>query len=175
MTCYYEDKFWQLGQYEDVETGLYYNRFRYCDSNTGTYISQDPIGLAGNNPNFYAYTLDSNSEVDPLGLDVKLTEGYVYRMGSGTDSNLTPRPGKDTTSGLSASLEKPTTGKFQTIDVAKLDGTGLEAINDHGSHVSIRPADDPNFVKLSEWADTRGTERTHKYTQALQEAKVTCP
>jgi hypothetical protein len=25
--------------------------------------------LAGNNPNFYAYTLDSNSEVDPLGLD----------------------------------------------------------------------------------------------------------
>ncbi|MBC9130742.1 hypothetical protein FcAc13_05390 [Frischella sp. Ac13] len=31
-------------------------------------MSQDPIGLAGNNPNFYAYTFDSNSEVDPLGL-----------------------------------------------------------------------------------------------------------
>jgi RHS repeat-associated protein len=53
---------------EDVETGLYYNRFRYYDSNTGTYISQDPIRLAGNNPNFYAYTFDSNSEVDPFGL-----------------------------------------------------------------------------------------------------------
>ena len=61
--------FRQLGQYEDVETGLYYNRFRYYDSNTGTYISQDPIGLAGNNPNLYAYTSDSNSEVDPCGLD----------------------------------------------------------------------------------------------------------
>jgi hypothetical protein len=51
-----------------VETGLYYNRFRYYDSNTGSYISQDPIGLAGNNPNFYAYTFDSNTEVDPFGL-----------------------------------------------------------------------------------------------------------
>ncbi|OCG55289.1 hypothetical protein A9G36_05840 [Gilliamella sp. Choc6-1] len=60
--------FRQLGQYEDVETGLYYNRFRYYDSNTGTYISQDPIGLAGNNPNFYAYTFDSNTMVDVFGL-----------------------------------------------------------------------------------------------------------
>ncbi|MWP50420.1 MULTISPECIES: RHS repeat-associated core domain-containing protein [unclassified Gilliamella] len=53
---------------EDVETGLYYNRFRYYDSNTGTYISQDPIRLAGNNPNFYAYVHDSNTMVDVFGL-----------------------------------------------------------------------------------------------------------
>ena len=60
--------FRQLGQYEDVETGLYYNRFRYYDANLGLYISQDPIGLAGNNPNMYAYSFDSNSEVDLFGL-----------------------------------------------------------------------------------------------------------
>ena len=60
--------FRQLGQYEDVETGLYYNRFRYYNSETGLYISQDPIGLAGNNPNFYAYVYDSNAWVDPFGL-----------------------------------------------------------------------------------------------------------
>ena len=30
--------FRQLGQYEDGETGLYYNRFRYYDPNTGGYI-----------------------------------------------------------------------------------------------------------------------------------------
>ena len=38
--------FRQLGQYEDRETGLYYNRFRYYEPNTGLFISQDPIGLA---------------------------------------------------------------------------------------------------------------------------------
>ena len=39
--------FRQLGQYEDVETGLYYNRFRYYNPETGQYISKDPIGLKG--------------------------------------------------------------------------------------------------------------------------------
>nr|WP_305000480.1 RHS repeat-associated core domain-containing protein [Apibacter sp. HY039] len=60
--------FRQLGQYEDVETGLYYNRFRYYSPETGQYISKDPIGLAGNNPNLYAYVHDSNTQVDPFGL-----------------------------------------------------------------------------------------------------------
>ena len=61
--------FRQLGQYEDEETGLYYNRFRYYDPNTGGYISQDPIELAGNNPTLYAFVKDVNTEVDVFGLD----------------------------------------------------------------------------------------------------------
>ncbi|MBU2998082.1 RHS domain-containing protein [Cellulophaga baltica] len=56
------------GQYEDVETGLYYNRFRYYSPDSGTYISQDPIGLAGGMPNMYSYVNDSNNWIDPLGL-----------------------------------------------------------------------------------------------------------
>ena len=61
--------FRQLGQYEDKELdGLYYNRFRYYDSNTGTYISQDPIGLEGG-IKFYSYVHDSNIEIDPLGME----------------------------------------------------------------------------------------------------------
>ena len=52
------------GQYEDIETGLYYNRFRYYEPNTGTYISQDPIGLAGNNPTLYGYVNDINTHLD---------------------------------------------------------------------------------------------------------------
>nr|WP_249112549.1 RHS repeat-associated core domain-containing protein [Prevotella melaninogenica] len=35
--------FRQLGQYEDEETGLYYNRSRYYDSRIGNYISQDSM------------------------------------------------------------------------------------------------------------------------------------
>ena len=57
------------GQYYDFETGLCYNRFRYYSPETGSYISQDPIGLEGNNPNLYAYVEDSNWWVDRFGLD----------------------------------------------------------------------------------------------------------
>ena len=35
------------GQYEDIETGLTYNRFRYYSPETGSYISQDPYELLG--------------------------------------------------------------------------------------------------------------------------------
>ena len=41
------------GQYEDEETELYYNRFRYYDSQQGQYTQQDPIRLAGGNPTIY--------------------------------------------------------------------------------------------------------------------------
>ena len=35
------------GQYHDHETGLYYNRYRYCDSRGGRFVSKDPISYAG--------------------------------------------------------------------------------------------------------------------------------
>jgi RHS repeat-associated protein len=57
------------GQYEDAETGLYYNRFRYYSPEEGMYMSQDPIGLAGNNPTLYGYVQNVNAWVDQLGLD----------------------------------------------------------------------------------------------------------
>ncbi|WP_455749961.1 RHS repeat domain-containing protein [Porphyromonas gulae] len=57
------------GQYFDAEIDLCYNRFRYYSPDEGTYISQDPIGLAGNNPTIYGYVFDSNTEIDPFGLD----------------------------------------------------------------------------------------------------------
>jgi RHS repeat-associated protein len=56
------------GQYEDLETGLYYNRFRYYDAETGTYVSQDPIGLAGGFA-FYAYVVDPLAWTDAAGLN----------------------------------------------------------------------------------------------------------
>ena len=56
------------GQYYDFETKLAYNRFRYYSPETGAYISQDPIGLAGGNPTLYGYVKDSNWWVDVFGL-----------------------------------------------------------------------------------------------------------
>ncbi|KGN80898.1 hypothetical protein HR13_02705 [Porphyromonas gulae] len=55
------------GQYWDEETDLCYNRFRYYNPSSGTYISQDPIRLAGGIA-LYGYVHDSNSWIDPLGL-----------------------------------------------------------------------------------------------------------
>jgi RHS repeat-associated protein len=55
------------GQYEDVETGLYYNRFRYYSSEEGVYISQDPIGLVGGMA-LYRYVQDPNTWIDIFGL-----------------------------------------------------------------------------------------------------------
>ncbi|MGJ0626418.1 RHS repeat domain-containing protein, partial [Xenorhabdus bovienii] len=56
-----------MGQYEDEESGLYYNRFRYYSPETGQYISPDPIGLAGGlNP--YGYVHNPTNFIDPFGL-----------------------------------------------------------------------------------------------------------
>ena len=57
------------GQYEDIETGLYYNRFRHYDSCTGNYISQDPIRLNSRMYNFYSYVSNTNHTIDIFGLD----------------------------------------------------------------------------------------------------------
>ncbi|WP_211241467.1 RHS repeat-associated core domain-containing protein [Cystobacter fuscus] len=65
------------GQYEDEETGLLYNRFRYYDAYAGRYISQDPLGLAAG-PSLYGYPEDPLSATDPLGLSKKPCN-EVYR------------------------------------------------------------------------------------------------
>jgi RHS repeat-associated protein len=56
------------GMYEDAETGgLCYQRFRYYDTESGNYISQDPSGLDGGIV-LYAYVHDPNNWIDPFGL-----------------------------------------------------------------------------------------------------------
>nr|WP_324713215.1 RHS repeat-associated core domain-containing protein [Flavobacterium columnare] len=54
------------GQYYDHDIELAYNRFRYYNPETGNYISQDPIGLAGGFC-IYSYVKDSNKFVDIFG------------------------------------------------------------------------------------------------------------
>jgi RHS repeat-associated protein len=55
------------GQYEDEETGLRYNRYRYYSLESGRFISPDPIGLAGT-LNAYMYAPSPVLWFDPLGL-----------------------------------------------------------------------------------------------------------
>ena len=69
--------FRQLGLYENDETRLYYNRFRYYDPRIGNYISQDPIRLGGG-MSLYAYVHDTNSWIDLLGLSGMPKGGWNY-------------------------------------------------------------------------------------------------
>jgi RHS repeat-associated protein len=82
------------GQYEDEETGLYYNRFRYYDPEAGGYVSQDPIGLRGG-LRCRKYTTDPTQFVDPLGLaptpiDPALSRSHLS-MFEGGSSVFVPR------------------------------------------------------------------------------------
>ncbi len=66
------------GQYEDQETGLYYNRFRYYDPELGRYLSEDPIGLLGGTA-LYGYVHDPLGWLDALGLNGVLVIGEGQR------------------------------------------------------------------------------------------------
>ncbi|WP_041557812.1 MULTISPECIES: RHS repeat-associated core domain-containing protein [Cellulophaga] len=68
---------------------MYYNRFRYYSPDTGTYLSKDPIGLNSREYNLYAYVSDTNSIIDPFGLDwnyVLSNNGTPYYHGRASDN-----------------------------------------------------------------------------------------
>ncbi|SCB39946.1 RHS repeat-associated core domain-containing protein [Rhizobium hainanense] len=68
------------GQWEDEESGLFYNRYRYYDPLTTQYLSVDPVGLfGGSRPQ--AYVENPNSWVDPWGL-----AGTTYITYQGIDA-----------------------------------------------------------------------------------------
>jgi len=104
------------GQYYDQETELHYNRFRYYNPNGGAYISQDPIGLAGGNPNIYGYVEDTNGWMDVFGL-----AGYKKNKGQ-KPQPLTKREKKK----FEEALEKITGGDLderKKLKRKKRDGT----------------------------------------------------
>ncbi|MEU0255567.1 DUF6531 domain-containing protein [Streptomyces sp. NPDC006184] len=58
------------GQYDDAETGFYYNYQRHYDPDTARYASPDPLGL-GPAPNPVAYVTNPHTRMDPEGLIAK--------------------------------------------------------------------------------------------------------
>lgn len=58
------------GRATDSETGFQFDRARYYNPLTGTWTSQDPIGLSATDPNLYRYVQNSPTNyTDPTGLD----------------------------------------------------------------------------------------------------------
>jgi len=76
------------GQYEDAETGLYYNRFRYYDAESGQYVSQDPIGLLGGiQP--HSYVQDCLAWSDPLGCAANSFTSLLFQTENTLDFSTT--------------------------------------------------------------------------------------
>lgn len=46
---------------------MYYNRFRYYEPHVGSFVSQDPLGLAAGE-NVYIFGPNVQGWIDPLGL-----------------------------------------------------------------------------------------------------------
>lgn len=96
----------------------------------------------------------------------------VYRGGSGTADNMTPRPGIDHT-GLSTfdspAAAAPKGGKVQVIDTSKLKCVVACPDAPPPGHVSLQSAD---LSEIPGWAATRGTGQVHTYTQDIMDAIV---
>ena len=110
------------GQYEDAETGLYYNRFRYYDPNAGSYISQDPIGLKGGNPTLYGYVGNTNNWYDVWGL--RPFGHAVGDIGEKAVINDLKKNGYEiidvkygSNNGIDVLAKNPKTGKYDAFEV----------------------------------------------------------
>lgn len=176
--------FRQLGQYEDAETGLYYNRFRFYDPNTGNYLSQDPIGLAGNNPTLYAYVPDPNTWVDIFGLFGILTE-LAKEISESADHFLaevcrTVSVGQDATGGLFAAssngLDPGQVAKCQELGVTPLNTSTIHVNgkNLHAEEVLLKNVD--NLEAVATWKRMPCGLSEHNCMQQLTDAgiKVEC-
>ena len=122
------------GQYEDEETGLYYNRFRYYSPEDGCYTQQNPIGLDGNNPTMYGYVGNPNFWIDSLGLSNNLfdfnqamKQALKWLEDRGFRAEI-PKPGKF------GNIEGKPVG-MQTLD--KKIGFRVEFDESNGAHINV--------------------------------------
>ena len=113
------------------------------------------------------------------------SSGFVYRRGSLTAKQFTPREqdaqaGPGTAPGISTARTLEAGVKGQKIDHARLP-PGLRAFEDDlgeggtDGHVAIVPVDEGGAIdrrRLDEWVASREAENEHELTRLLMEAVV---
>ena len=152
------------GQYEDAETGLYYNRFRYYQPSVGHYIQADPIGLRGG-LQLYGYVRDPLTWVDPLGLcgqSGQPNENVASSMGPSSFD----KPNA-TRSGANWSRAPKSIQDQMTLDAAR-QGAGSKIIDNLG---------DPKFKGMEKWEyrvkSTNGNDSVVHYVRDPKEGDLT--
>ncbi|OZP45274.1 hypothetical protein CIG37_17360 [Serratia marcescens] len=129
------------GQYQDDESGLHYNLFRYYEPEVGRFTTQDPIGLRGG-LNLYQYAPNPLMWVDPLGLSSKPCKTEKEPKDSYEQARNKALKWLEER-GFKA--EKVNTGKFgatrgQPVGMTTLDGkTGFRIEYDErsGAHINV--------------------------------------
>jgi RHS repeat-associated protein len=70
--------FQYTGREFDTETGIYYYRMRYYDSNSGRFVSEDPAAFDLQWPNLYLYVKNSPTGlIDPFGLSPQVLGPFI--------------------------------------------------------------------------------------------------
>jgi RHS repeat-associated protein len=153
------------GQYEDEETGLCYNRYRYYDPELGRFVSADPVGLRGG-ANVFSYAPNAVSWLDPLGLTT------FYRGGE----SLEPRTMRDGRSEFVS--PNPETGRKARGISLHTDPTKVERYGGAYRVTSIPPeltieqrGRDPEHYELV----ARGPMTEEQYREALTKVEIEPP
>ncbi|WP_330986317.1 MULTISPECIES: RHS repeat-associated core domain-containing protein, partial [Enterobacterales] len=150
------------GQYEDAESGLHYNRFRYYDYETGQYISSDPIGLMGG-VNLYGYVSNPLRWVDPLGLSGEPTgsENNPFKTSRAARRDAMRQAGIPT-SQQPVSQSQNSSGREYSYETPKPGGgTGISSVQEQTMD-SSHP-DSPHWEAGQVKTDDFGNPRMNKY------------
>jgi RHS repeat-associated protein len=142
----------------------------YRDS-TGAYTTNKPIAVPKPNdaPKPTPRPQPKNNSAPKVVVNTQTKDDeptFIYRLGSYTNTNLTPRE-KDI-SGLSFTTLKPTEGKYLVTTIEQVCQTGkLKAIKDGITHVSVLPV---NSDTMYGWIASRPNAEAlpHPYTILLK-------
>lgn len=130
------------GQYEDTETGLYYNYYRYYDPETGRYLSSDPLDLnAGMNTHAYAAN-DPVRNIDPTGLLLFAFDG-TGNTNNRSDLHDPENPGDITNVVRFAESYRSAPGELPITPYIDWDGSMVS--NRDYYYITGAGVDDPNF------------------------------
>lgn len=107
------------GREWDTNTGLYDNRARYYDPDLGRFISEDPIGFAGGDPNLYGYVNNNPlNGTDPLGLS-EASESGVLKLPSQIAREAICEAGAEVASVyISAAVSVPSVSVSAAVEVS---------------------------------------------------------
>ena len=142
------------GQYEDEETGLYYNRFRYYSPEMGIYISSDPIGLIGKNPTLYGYVEDVNIWLDIYALATVYLRNFEVYVGK-AKVNAKSRYGNKTIA-TDIFVDIPNTDVAQGVEQIVYDRMLYHISN--GNLDSATNTNNPVDMKRKRWRYNLGKE-----------------